>query len=69
MDNHGAVSDNPAIVYIMVKHNPNIGPTTSPNANQLQQQQHPLKSIVPNTVQPTPSQSNGYSPQIGLFGP
>jgi hypothetical protein len=69
MDNHGAVSIDPAIVYVMVKHNnPNTGPTTSPNANQPQQQ--PFQSIVPNKVLPTPSQPNvSPSPQIGSFRP
>ncbi len=27
MDNHGVISTNPAVVYIMIKHNPYIGPT------------------------------------------
>ena len=57
MDNYGAVSNNPAIIYVMVKHNPNIGPTAgSSNAppgttiNQpQQQQQNPLQSIIPNS--------------------
>jgi len=53
MDNHGAISTNPAIVYVMVKHNPNIGPTISssntpgPSANQPQQQ---TAQFAPNQV-------------------
>src|SRR5207249_4687251 len=72
MDNHGAISTNPAIVYVMVKHSPNIGPTTgssnapSSNANKPQQQ-HPLQSIVPNNLQPIPSQPNRQPPLIGSF--
>jgi hypothetical protein len=75
MDNHGAISTMPAIVYVMIKHNPSIGPTTtgssnapSPNANQLQQQ-HSLQSIVPNNVLPSPPRPNSNSPQIGSFRP
>ena len=50
LDNHGAVNTNPAVVYIMVKHNPNNigaigGNTPGITVVQPQQQQHP---IVPN---------------------
>ncbi len=52
MDNHVAVSNNLAVVYVIVKHNPNIGPTGSSNIPsaiitqpQLQQLHQP---IIPN---------------------
>ena len=51
LDNHGAVSTNPSVVYVTVKHNPNnIGTTggNTPGTNiiQPQQQQQP---IIPNS--------------------
>jgi len=71
LDNHGAVSTNPAVVYVTVKHNPNNigtigGNTPGTNVIQPQQQQQP---IVPNNnaISP-PSHSNSApstSPQIG----
>ena len=73
MDNHGAVSTNPSIVYIMVKHSPNnIGITggNTPGTTIIQpQQQQQLQPIVPhnNAISP-PSQLNSApstSPQIG----
>jgi hypothetical protein len=62
MDNHGVVSNNLAIVYIMVKHNnPNIGPTTNHNANQPQQQQQQhIQPFGPNNFLPSPSQPSGH---------
>jgi hypothetical protein len=70
MDNHGVVSANPAIVYVMIKHNPSIGPTTSPNANQPQQQQQQhIQPFGPNNFLPTPSRPNSHQPQIGSFRP
>ena len=62
-DNHGAVSTNPVVVYVTVKHNPNdigtIGGNT-PRTNVIppQQQQQP---IVPN--------SNAISPHSQLQSP
>jgi hypothetical protein len=47
VDNHGSISINPAVVYVMVKHNPNdigtIGGNT-PRTNVIppQQQQQPI---------------------------
>jgi hypothetical protein len=70
----GAVNSNPAIVYVMVKHNPNNIGTTGGNvpgitAIQPQQQQQQLQPIVPNknAISP-PSQPNSApstSPQMG----
>ena len=50
MDNHGTVSTNPAIVYVMIKHNPNNSALTRGNIagtiiNQGQQQQAILPII------------------------
>ncbi|PWU79028.1 MAG: hypothetical protein DLM72_19475 [Candidatus Nitrosopolaris wilkensis] len=69
LNNHGTVSTNPAIVYIMVKHNPNIGATpggNTPGTTIIQSQHRPL---VPNNLLPTPSQPNPRPPQIGSFQP
>ncbi len=69
MDYHGVVSNNPAVVYAMVKHNRNIGPSGSSNIPsaiitqpQLQQLHQP---IIPNNnaISPLPSSS---LPQTGL---
>jgi K319-like protein/Big-like domain-containing protein/NHL repeat-containing protein/6-bladed beta-propeller protein len=64
MDNHGVVSNNPAVVYVMVKHIPSLniitngpfnggsitpGVTTLIPPTQHQQQQQPYQPIVPNT--------------------
>ena len=70
VDNHGAVSTNPAVVYVMVKQNPNVisnsgatgGITPGTTIIQPQQQQQP---IVPNNnaINP-PSQLKSF-PQKG----
>jgi hypothetical protein len=71
MDSDGAaVSGNPAIVYVYVKHNPsNSSPTTSGNTpgitvNPQEQQQQQLQPLVPNNnfVPAAPSQPNSPSP-------
>jgi hypothetical protein len=59
MDNHGLVSTNPAVMYVMVKHNPNPNLATStlsngattiiPPAQHQQQQQQPYQPAFPNT--------------------
>jgi len=53
VDNHGAISTKPAVVYLMVKHNPNnIGGNTPGTASiQPHQQQQP---IVPNNNEISP---------------
>jgi hypothetical protein len=70
LDDHGAVSTNPVVVYVMVKHNPNNigtigGGTPGTTAIQPQQQQQPIvpnnNEISPHSQQqspiiPTPSQ-------------
>jgi len=38
-DNHGAVSTNPTVVYVMIKHNSSNIPASSNSMNQLQKQQ------------------------------
>jgi len=58
----GAVNSNPAIVYVMVKHNPNNIGTTGGNvpgitAIQPQQQQQQLQPIVPIKMQSVPLHS------------
>jgi hypothetical protein len=58
-DNHGAVSNNPVVVYVMIKHNSSNIPASSNSINQLQkqkQQQLPLPTPhSPNIpTQPTP---------------
>jgi hypothetical protein len=61
MDNNGSISTNPAIVYVMVKHNTSSIPTISSNSiNQPQKQQQqqlvplltPHSPIIP--TQPVP---------------
>jgi hypothetical protein len=68
VDNHGAGSTNPAVVYVMVKHNPHYGPTTGGNTpgTTIIQPQHRL---LPNNLLPSPSQPNSLPPQLGSFGP
>ena len=43
MDNHGMVSTNPAVVYIMVKHNQQQGQQLQQQYHSQQQQQSPLQ--------------------------
>jgi hypothetical protein len=59
MDNHGSISSNTAVVYVMIKHTiPSVPPLSSNSINQQQQQQHqhpipaPHVSFAPN--QPLP---------------
>jgi len=68
VDNHGAGSTNPAIVYVMVKHNPNYGPTTGGNTpgTTIIQPQH---QALPNNLLPNPSQPNSRPLRIGSFQP
>jgi K319-like protein len=78
IDNHGAVSNNQAVVYVVVKHNPyNIGPTTGssgnapvPNANQLQQPQLQQQSQQPQRLPQSIISNNllpAQLPQLGSF--
>jgi YVTN family beta-propeller protein len=70
VDNHGAVSTNPAIVYVMVKQNPNVisnsgatgGITPGTTIIQPQQQQQP---IVPNNNAISPPSQLKSFPQKG----
>ncbi len=69
MDNQGAISSNPSIVYVMVKHHIAGGtagsvPTTGLGANQ--QQQQPLPSHLPQpSIITIPSQPNPiFHPQL-----
>jgi hypothetical protein len=60
LDNHGAISTNPSVVYVTVKHNPNnigtIGGNT-PGTSVIQPQQQ--QPIVPNNNEISPhSQPN-----------
>jgi hypothetical protein len=71
MDNHGAVSTNPAVVYVMVKHSTSSIPTVASNSiNQPQEQQH-KPPIVPHNdeisppSQPNSAPSTSPPPQIG----
>jgi hypothetical protein len=70
----GAVSINPSIVYVIIKHNPNnICPTGSSNTPgttiiqpQAQQQQQPShQPIIPNTNMISPS--SGADNQVKLM--
>ena len=71
----GSVSTNPAIVYVMIKHNPNNIGTTGGNTpgtiiiqpQQQQQQQQQQQPIVPNNNAPSQPNSPPTSspPQIG----
>jgi K319-like protein len=67
MDSHGAVSSNSAVVYVMVKHNPNIGPFSGntqgsttiqlpplPQQQQQQQQSHQPIVLNDNAISPSP---------------
>lgn len=69
MDNHGAPSANPAIVYVMVKHNPTTSNSEHGTNISQPQQQRPLQPIVPNNLLPTPLQPNSHLPHIGSFRP
>jgi hypothetical protein len=66
----GAVSNNPTIVYVIVKHNPNnIGPTTPGTTiiqpQELKQQQsHP--PIVPNNNSILPPLQTNHAPSASL---
>ena len=68
MDNHGTVSTNPAIVYVMIKHNPNNSALTrgniaGPIINQGQQQQaHTSNNIIGAPSQPNYAPSQIVSP-------
>jgi hypothetical protein len=64
LDDHRAVSTNPAVVYVMVKHNPNNIGTTGGNIprttiTQPQQQQPP---IVPNNNEISPPSQQNSAP-------
>lgn len=55
MDDHGAISTNPAVVYVMIKHANNTHTsTTAPSASiGLNQQVVPHLSTTPNDLQDT----------------
>ena len=59
MDNHGLVSTNPAIVYVMVKHNAPNTPVTI--GGSIRQQHLPSISITPN--QPSAPPNTLYYPR------
>jgi hypothetical protein len=64
VDNHGAVSTNPAVVYVMVKNNPNKIGTIGGNTpgTTVIQPQHQQQPIVPNNKEISPhSQPNSPS--------
>jgi hypothetical protein len=71
MDNHGAISTNPAVVYVMVKHSTSSIPTVASNSiNQPQEQQHQQPIVPNNNAVSPPSQSNSAPstsppPQLG----
>jgi K319-like protein len=58
MDNHGTVSTNPAVVYVMIKHKPNNGPIT--RGNNADTGNHGLlgQVLTPNDIFGATSQSN-----------
>jgi hypothetical protein len=69
MDNHGVVSTNPAIVYVMVKHNPNssiglTGNSNPPGTTMIQPQEQQHQAVVPNT-----NGFNAHSPTNSLTSP
>jgi hypothetical protein len=67
MDNHGALSTNPAVVYVMVKHNPNNVGTTggnTPGTTVIQPPQQ-QQSIAPNNIEISPN-SQQQSPIIPI---
>jgi hypothetical protein len=62
-DNHGAVSNNPVVVYVMIKHNSSNIPACNNSINQLQKQQHqqlPLPTPHSPNIRTQPAPPNTF---------